>query len=89
MGASSLLFVASYPLFKRVTYWPQIALGKSLLLDSCFFVPSKWTCLYALISREFLNTKNEGRVWGYDILLLLLVFDNVLHNEVSFPSCSE
>ncbi|XP_067950081.1 4-hydroxybenzoate polyprenyltransferase, mitochondrial-like isoform X1 [Watersipora subatra] len=27
VGASSLAFVVSYPLFKRVTYWPQIALG--------------------------------------------------------------
>lgn len=27
LGASSLLLVASYPLMKRITYWPQLALG--------------------------------------------------------------
>ncbi|KAI9030390.1 4-hydroxybenzoate polyprenyltransferase, mitochondrial-like protein [Hyaloraphidium curvatum] len=27
LGASSLLLVASYPLMKRVTYWPQLFLG--------------------------------------------------------------
>jgi len=27
LGASSLLLVASYPVFKRYTYWPQVVLG--------------------------------------------------------------
>ncbi|XP_028397603.1 4-hydroxybenzoate polyprenyltransferase, mitochondrial-like [Dendronephthya gigantea] len=27
LGASSLFLVASYPLMKRITYWPQLALG--------------------------------------------------------------
>uniref|UniRef100_A0A8C2UXY5 4-hydroxybenzoate polyprenyltransferase, mitochondrial n=2 Tax=Chinchilla lanigera TaxID=34839 RepID=A0A8C2UXY5_CHILA len=27
LGASSLLLVITYPLMKRITYWPQLALG--------------------------------------------------------------
>jgi len=30
LGASSLGLVASYPLMKRVTYWPQLVLGRWL-----------------------------------------------------------
>ena len=28
LGAASLLLVITYPLMKRVTYWPQLALGE-------------------------------------------------------------
>ena len=28
LGAASLLLVATYPLMKRITYWPQLALGE-------------------------------------------------------------
>lgn len=27
LGASSLSLVVTYPLFKRITYWPQFVLG--------------------------------------------------------------
>jgi 4-hydroxybenzoate polyprenyltransferase len=27
LGASSLCLVGTYPLFKRITYWPQLVLG--------------------------------------------------------------
>ena len=30
LGASSLSLVVTYPLFKRVTYWPQFVLGAHL-----------------------------------------------------------
>ena len=29
LGASSLSLVVTYPLFKRITYWPQFVLGMS------------------------------------------------------------
>jgi len=29
LGASSLSLVVTYPLFKRITYWPQFVLGIS------------------------------------------------------------
>jgi 4-hydroxybenzoate polyprenyltransferase len=29
MGAASLSLVVTYPLFKRITYWPQMVLGTS------------------------------------------------------------
>lgn len=28
LGAASLFLVITYPLMKRVTYWPQLALGE-------------------------------------------------------------
>ncbi|EGV98913.1 Para-hydroxybenzoate--polyprenyltransferase, mitochondrial [Cricetulus griseus] len=28
MGAASLLLVVTYPLMKRITFWPQLALGQ-------------------------------------------------------------
>jgi 4-hydroxybenzoate polyprenyltransferase len=30
MGAASLSLVVTYPLFKRITYWPQMVLGSTL-----------------------------------------------------------
>jgi len=35
LGASSMSLVVTYPLFKRITYWPQFVLGSSALLESC------------------------------------------------------
>jgi len=31
LGAASLSLVATYPFFKRITYWPQLVLGMSLM----------------------------------------------------------
>jgi 4-hydroxybenzoate polyprenyltransferase len=52
-GASSLLLVGTYPLMKRITYWPQLVLGMTFnwgaLLGSTAMLgtvdPSAW-CLY-------------------------------------------
>ena len=33
LGASSLSLVVTYPLFKRITYWPQFVLGLSPILS--------------------------------------------------------
>ena len=32
LGASSMIFVVTYPLMKRYTYWPQLALGMKVFL---------------------------------------------------------
>jgi 4-hydroxybenzoate polyprenyltransferase len=34
MGAASLSLVVTYPLFKRITYWPQMVLGTTLFCES-------------------------------------------------------
>jgi hypothetical protein len=34
MGAASLSLVVTYPLFKRITYWPQMVLGTTLFRES-------------------------------------------------------
>ena len=31
LGAASMALVVTYPLMKRVTYWPQLMLGKSAI----------------------------------------------------------
>ena len=33
LGASSLSLVITYPLMKRITYWPQAVLGAYIILD--------------------------------------------------------
>ena len=33
LGASSLSLVVTYPIFKRITYWPQIVLGITSIVE--------------------------------------------------------
>lgn len=37
LGAASLLLVITYPLMKRITYWPQLALGELEITTSVSF----------------------------------------------------
>ena len=37
LGAASLLLVITYPLMKRITYWPQLALGELEITISISF----------------------------------------------------
>lgn len=36
LGASSLLLVVTYPLMKRITYWPQLTLGECEIIAAIF-----------------------------------------------------
>lgn len=42
LGAASLTLVVSYPLMKRITYWPQLVLGELEIFFVFFFFRSSF-----------------------------------------------
>lgn len=50
LGAASLSLVVTYPLMKRITYWPQLVLGEMEVFLLFFFISAEVFGVFLQIS---------------------------------------
>jgi 4-hydroxybenzoate polyprenyltransferase len=85
LGASSLSLVVTYPLFKRITYWPQFVLG--MTLESVDIgLAFNWGALLgwpALLGGDMMNWAVVLPLYASGILWTL-AYDTIYAHQVSF-----
>ena len=92
LGATSLSLVVTYPLFKRITHWPQFVLGRSpcfrrVVMEGLAF---NWGALLgwpALLGGEMMNWNIVLPLYASGIFWTL-AYDTIYAHQVRSPLCA-